>query len=126
MFCSTTKPTNAPTMSVEEAVRVIQIAERARQGRLRAKLNRESRNMNWMFRTDDPGADVAERAAVCIQKVFKNHPTCSFPCPASLLFSKFGRPVQVWRGFIQRRKTQIAREEEMIFLGMVRELCQCG
>lgn len=72
MFCSTTKPISAPTMSVEEAVRVIQIAERARQGRLRAKLNRESRNMNWMFRTDDPGADVAERAAVCIQKVFKN------------------------------------------------------
>lgn len=72
---STTKPINAPTMSLEEAVRVIQIAERARQGRLRAKLNRESRNMNWMYRTDDPGAGVAERAAVCIQKVFKNHPT---------------------------------------------------
>ncbi|XP_029684645.1 dynein regulatory complex protein 11 isoform X2 [Takifugu rubripes] len=86
------EPINAPTMSLEEAVKVIQIAERARQGRLRAKLNRESRNMNWMYRTDDPGADVAERAAVCIQKV--------------------------WRGFIQRRKTRIAREEEMIFLGM--------
>lgn len=76
MFYSTTKPINAPTMSLEEAVRVIQIAERARQGRLRAKLNRESRNMNWMYRTDDPGADVAERAAVCIQKVFiKNAPS---------------------------------------------------
>lgn len=111
-------------MSIEEAVRVIQIAERARQGRLRAKLNRESRKMNWMYRTDDPGADAAERAAVCIQKVFKNQPTCSFLCPAPLLCP--GCPVQVWRGFIQRRKTQIAREEEMIFLGMVRESCQCG
>lgn len=89
VFFSTTKPINAPTMSLEEAVRVIQTAERARQGRLRAKLNRESRNMNWMYRTDDPGADVAERAAVCIQKVFNNHPTCSFLCPASLFFSKF-------------------------------------
>lgn len=73
-------------MSLEEAVRVIQTAERARQGRLRANLNKESRNMKWMYRTDDPGADVAERAAVCIQKVFKTPPTCSFLCPASLLF----------------------------------------
>lgn len=61
-------------MSLEEAVRVVQAAERARQGRLRAKLNKESRNMNWRYRTKDPGADGAEAAAVCIQKVFKDRP----------------------------------------------------
>lgn len=74
-FSCTTKPIKAQKMSLEEAVRVIQTAERARQGRLRAKLNKESRNMNWMYRTEEPGAEVAEAAAICIQKVFKNHPT---------------------------------------------------
>uniref|UniRef100_H3DDL2 Zgc:153738 n=1 Tax=Tetraodon nigroviridis TaxID=99883 RepID=H3DDL2_TETNG len=93
MLKETTKPTEAPKMSLEEAVRVVQAAERARQGRLRAKLNKESRNMDWMFGTEEPGAEVAEAAAICIQKV--------------------------WRGFIQRKKTKMAREEEMIFLGMV-------
>lgn len=27
--------------------------------------------------------------------------------------------LQVWRGYIQRRRAMIARDEEMIFLGMV-------
>ncbi|XP_031720146.1 dynein regulatory complex protein 11 [Anarrhichthys ocellatus] len=80
-------------MSQEEAIKVIQVAERARQGRLRAKLNQESRNMNRMYSTKDPGAAAIELAAVCIQKV--------------------------WRGYIQRKRVKIAREEEMIFLGMV-------
>lgn len=60
-------------MSVEEAVRVIQAAERARQGRLRAKLNQESRNMDWMCRSEEAGAEVAEAAAICIQKVLKKY-----------------------------------------------------
>lgn len=34
--------------------------------------------------------------------------------------------IQVWRGFIQRRKTKIAREEEMIFLGMVSKMSRTG
>ncbi|XP_075944730.1 dynein regulatory complex protein 11 [Anarhichas minor] len=80
-------------MSQEEAIKVIQVAERARQGRLRAKLNQESRNMNRMYSTKDPGAAAIELAAVCIQKV--------------------------WRGYIQRKRVKIAREKEMIFLGMV-------
>lgn len=70
-FC-TTKPVKEKKISLEEAVRLIQAAERARQGRLRAKLNKESRNMNWRYRIEEPGADVAEAAAVRIQKVFKN------------------------------------------------------
>ncbi|KAM6938065.1 dynein regulatory complex protein 11 [Lycodopsis pacificus] len=80
-------------MSQEEAIKVIQVAERARQGRLRAKLNEKKTNMNRMCSTKDPGAAAIEFAAVCIQKV--------------------------WRGYIQRKMVKIAREEEMIFLGMV-------
>lgn len=78
-------------MSLEEAVRVIQAAERARQGCLRAKLNQESRNMNWMFGTKEPEAEVAEAAAICIQKVFKNHTTQTPLCLASLI-------LKVWAG----------------------------
>ncbi|XP_069555042.1 dynein regulatory complex protein 11 [Brachyistius frenatus] len=80
-------------MSQEEAIKVIQVAERARQGRLQAKLNEEIRNRNRKYRTKDPGPAATELAAICIQKV--------------------------WRGYIQRKRTKIAREEEMIFLGMM-------
>lgn len=56
-------------MSQEEALKIIQVAERARQGRLRAKLNEESRKMNRMYRTKDSGTADLESASVCIQKV---------------------------------------------------------
>lgn len=56
-------------MTTMEAIKIIQIVERARQGRLRAKLNEESRNMNRMFKTKEPDAADIESAAVCIQKV---------------------------------------------------------
>ncbi|XP_058493439.1 dynein regulatory complex protein 11 isoform X1 [Solea solea] len=79
-------------MSPEVAIKIIQVAERARQGRLRAKLNEESRNMNRMYRTKEPEPADIELAALCIQKV--------------------------WRGHVERKKTKIARDEEMIFLGM--------
>ncbi|XP_070765243.1 dynein regulatory complex protein 11 [Enoplosus armatus] len=86
------EPPMAKDMSQEKAIKIIQVAERARQGRLRAKLNEESRNMNRMYRTKDPGTAGIELAAVCIQKV--------------------------WRGYVQRKRAKIARDEEMIFLGM--------
>ncbi|KAI4829107.1 hypothetical protein KUCAC02_023169 [Chaenocephalus aceratus] len=86
------EPLMAKDMSQEKAIKIIQVAERARQGRLRAKLNEESRNMNRMYRTKEPGTDAIESATVCIQKV--------------------------WRGYMQRKRTKILREEEMIFLGM--------
>lgn len=93
MFCGfffscTIKPIKEQKMTLEEAVKVIQAAERARQGRLRAKLNKESRNMKWMERTEEPGAEVAEAAAICIQKVSKNQHFCVW-----LLFysESFGR-----------------------------------
>ena len=83
-------------MSTEEAIRLIQIHERARQGRLRAKFMREIRQQEEREKkaalrgapTLDP-----ELAAVRIQKLFK--------------------------GFSQRRKVKKEREDEMIFIGMV-------
>ncbi|NXI99295.1 DRC11 protein, partial [Psophia crepitans] len=89
----TQKPVKA--MTFEEAVKVIQVAERARQGRCRAafmkkiylaeKRERQTKLQVQMGPTPDA-------AATCIQKV--------------------------WRGYIQRKKTVKMREEEMIFLGM--------
>lgn len=81
----------AKGMSQEEAIKVIQVAERARQGRLRAKLNEESRNMNRMHRTKDPGTAGIEMAAVCIQKVlcYQHNPACLFLCLFVLLVSSF-------------------------------------
>lgn len=59
----------AKEMTLEEAIKIIQVVERARQGRLRAKLNLQSRNMNRIYRTKDPGTAGMESAAICIQKV---------------------------------------------------------
>uniref|UniRef100_A0A8C3B0C0 Zgc:153738 n=1 Tax=Cyclopterus lumpus TaxID=8103 RepID=A0A8C3B0C0_CYCLU len=86
------EPLTTKDMSQEEAIKIIQVAERARQGRVRAKLKEESRKLNRMQRTKDPGTADIELATVSIQKV--------------------------WRGYIQRKRAKIAREEEMIFLGM--------
>ncbi|KAM6923966.1 dynein regulatory complex protein 11 [Xenentodon cancila] len=79
-------------MTQEEAIRFIQVAERARQGRLRGTLNKESRNMRDKYKIENPGTADAETAAIHIQKV--------------------------WRGYISRKKTKLTRDEEMFFLGM--------
>ncbi|XP_013865764.1 IQ and AAA domain-containing protein 1 [Austrofundulus limnaeus] len=63
-------------MTQEEAIKIIQSAERARQGRLRAKLLQE---ISRSKRKDAETADTIS-AAICIQKA--------------------------WRSYIQRRKTQ--------------------
>ncbi|NWV62649.1 DRC11 protein, partial [Malurus elegans] len=81
-------------MTLEEGIQLIQVAERARQGRSRAAFMKkiyleEKRQAQPQDQTDkNPDA-----AATCIQKV--------------------------WRGYAQRKKTERLREEEMIFLGMV-------
>lgn len=86
----------AKGISLEEAVKLIQIAERARQGRLRAMFMKQIFLQEHRARharaLGDRIADVGA-AALRIQKV--------------------------WRGFHQCRKTERQREEEMIFLGMV-------
>ncbi|XP_066201272.1 dynein regulatory complex protein 11 isoform X1 [Saccopteryx leptura] len=83
------------SISPEQAVRVIQVAERARQGRLRAAFMRQVFLQEQRTREarllGEKGFDV-EAAALCIQKV--------------------------WRSFHRRQQTKKEREEEMIFLGM--------
>ncbi|KFQ90969.1 IQ and AAA domain-containing protein 1, partial [Nipponia nippon] len=83
------------TMTFEEAIKTIQVAERARQGRHRAAFMKqiyleEKRERQTKLQVQlGPNLDDA---ATCIQKV--------------------------WRGYIQCKKTEKMREEEMIFLGM--------
>ncbi|XP_029081525.1 dynein regulatory complex protein 11 [Monodon monoceros] len=80
---------------LEEAVKLIQVAERARQGRLRAMFMKQIYLQEYRAKQarllGERVADVGT-AALCIQKV--------------------------WRGFHQRTRTEREREEEMIFLGM--------
>nr|KAF6450334.1 IQ motif containing with AAA domain 1 [Molossus molossus] len=83
------------SLPLEQAVKTIQVAERARQGRLRAMLMKQI--FLQEFRTRQArllGEKVADTgvAALRIQKV--------------------------WRGFRQSKKTEREREEEMVFLGM--------
>uniref|UniRef100_A0A8C4TDS3 IQ motif containing with AAA domain 1 n=1 Tax=Erpetoichthys calabaricus TaxID=27687 RepID=A0A8C4TDS3_ERPCA len=91
-----TKITMTKIMSLEEAIRVIQVSERARQGRLRAKFMKEIRqeeekerkaNVRWESSLD------RDEAATRIQKV--------------------------WLGYSQRKKTKKERLDEFLFLGMV-------
>uniref|UniRef100_UPI003AAA3AAD dynein regulatory complex protein 11 n=1 Tax=Centroberyx gerrardi TaxID=166262 RepID=UPI003AAA3AAD len=83
------------TMCVEEAVRVLQVCERARQGRLRAQFMKEIRQAerDGLGKSRTPSTLSPDRAATRIQKV--------------------------WRGYSQRKKTNRERIEEMIFLGML-------
>ncbi|XP_034162267.2 dynein regulatory complex protein 11 [Pangasianodon hypophthalmus] len=88
------KPTAAHVLSLEEAIRIIQVSERARQGRLRSNIMREiHRDAERQKKTKDKDlGEAVEQAAIRIQKV--------------------------WKGYVQRKKTKQEREEEMIFLGM--------
>lgn len=65
-------------MSQEEAIKIIQEAERARQGCLRAKLNEESRSMKRIYRTKAPEMADIELAAIRIQKVLRTIVRVSF------------------------------------------------
>lgn len=83
------------SMSTEEAVRIIQVHERARQGRLRAKFMREIRLQEERERmAANRGAPTLdnELAAVRIQKI--------------------------WKGFSVRKRIKKERADEMIFIRM--------
>uniref|UniRef100_H2YYL2 IQ motif containing with AAA domain 1 n=1 Tax=Ciona savignyi TaxID=51511 RepID=H2YYL2_CIOSA len=86
----------AKKMSLEEAIRLVQIHERARQGRLRAKFMRE-------IRLEE------EREKLAAQR---GAPTLDPDVAAT-------RIQKIWKGFIQRKVTRREREEEMVFIGMV-------
>nr|XP_021532565.1 IQ and AAA domain-containing protein 1 isoform X1 [Aotus nancymaae] len=79
----------------DEAVKLIQIAERARQGRLRALF------MKQIFLQEYR----AKQSKILGKKVMD-------PWAAALRIQK------AWRGFCQCKNTEKLREEEMIFLGM--------
>ncbi|NXE68079.1 DRC11 protein, partial [Calcarius ornatus] len=82
-------------MTLAEGIRVIQVAERARQGRARAAFMRRIflEEKRQSQKQEQKMAKSPDDAATCIQKV--------------------------WRGHRQRKETERLREEEMIFLGMV-------
>ncbi|NWR03023.1 DRC11 protein, partial [Paradoxornis webbianus] len=83
-------------MTLEEGIKVIQVAERARQGRARAAFMKKI-YLEEKRQSKKEGQETGKNpddAATCIQKV--------------------------WRGYSQRKRTEKLREEEMIFLGMVR------
>ncbi|NXA93355.1 DRC11 protein, partial [Melanocharis versteri] len=81
-------------MTLEEGIKVIQVAERARQGRARAafmkKIYLEEKRQSK--KEEQETGKNPDDAATCIQKV--------------------------WRGYSQRKRTENLREEEMVFLGM--------
>ncbi|XP_062383643.1 dynein regulatory complex protein 11 isoform X2 [Sardina pilchardus] len=83
-------------MSVEEAAQLIQVSERARQGRLRARFMRDIRH-------DD-----------ATSQLLRSHSTCTLDPHAAAL-----RIQKVWLGYSQRKRTKRQRQEELIFLGMV-------
>ncbi|NXQ30743.1 DRC11 protein, partial [Alaudala cheleensis] len=81
-------------MTLAEGIKVIQVAERARQGRARAAFMRKI-YLEEKRQSKKAGQDTGKNpddAATCIQKV--------------------------WRGYSQRKKTEKLREEELVFLGM--------
>ncbi|NXH85432.1 DRC11 protein, partial [Edolisoma coerulescens] len=82
-------------MTLEEGIKVIQVAERARQGRAQAAfMKRIYLEEKRQSQKGDPQMSKnPDDAATCIQKV--------------------------WRGYRQRKETEKLREEEMVFLGMV-------
>ncbi|KAE8744483.1 hypothetical protein FOCC_FOCC008871 [Frankliniella occidentalis] len=84
-----------PEMTEDEATRLIQVHERARQGRLRAQFMREIRHMKDKAKpdplADDKTGAGSRAAALKIQKI--------------------------WRGFITRRKIRRRVIEEMLLIG---------
>lgn len=82
-------------LSFEDAIQCIQKSERARQGRLRAKFMKEIRQQE----------EREKRAET------KGLPSIN-PDGAATKIQK------VWKGYLQRKRTVIERETELIFLGM--------
>ncbi|KAM7121635.1 IQ and AAA domain-containing protein 1-like [Molossus nigricans] len=87
---------NLPSMNRTDAIILLQTAERARQGRLRATFFREiRREEEWDRKMREGGWHKfnQDQAAIIIQKV--------------------------WKGHLQRKRTQQDRQTEMEFIGML-------
>ncbi|KAL7754316.1 hypothetical protein RI367_000297 [Sorochytrium milnesiophthora] len=85
-----------PELSLEQAVQIIQISERGRQGRMRAKYMKDIRAQELREASFDNAEDDMEvaSAALNIQRI--------------------------WRGYKSRKEFQVMREQELVFLGMAR------
>jgi hypothetical protein len=97
MTLDTEKPDGTGIMSMDDAIRIIQSHERARQGRLRAKQIRELRlNDQRARQRANMGESKMDKglAATIIQKYYRRH--------------------------VVRREAKKFRDEEYMFLGMVR------
>lgn len=97
MTSDSDKPEGTGIMSMDDAIRIIQTHERARQGRLRAKQIRELRlNDQRARQRANMGESKMDKslAATVIQKYYRRH--------------------------VVRREAKKFRDEEFMFLGMVR------
>ena len=92
------KPTTAgasDTMTLESAIRVVQLNERGRQGRSRAKFMKEIR----------AGEEREKRLLAAGEDAIE-------PEKMALLAQR------CWRGYISRKQTRAMRAEELVFIGM--------
>ncbi|KAL1023124.1 hypothetical protein UPYG_G00036680 [Umbra pygmaea] len=90
------KSVGVRALNLEEAVKILQVSERARQGRLRSKFMKDIQRYEERQKRAKDLVLAKDTAALRIQKV--------------------------WKGYVQRKKTQREREDEMIFLGMTMDL----
>ncbi|XP_078063630.1 dynein regulatory complex protein 11-like, partial [Mustelus asterias] len=88
-------PEEEVPQSTDEAVRIIQISERARQGRLRARIMRDI----WREEQREKNRKLLP-------------PVTMEPAEAATLIQK------TWKGFSQRKQTTRERKEEFEFIGM--------
>ena len=88
-------------MSVDEALLILQRHERARQGRLRAKLMEDIRRQE--------ATAAAEKGKMAAEQ------SLSIVVAAN-------RIQKMWRGALARRKVRKLREDELTFIGMVRTI----
>ncbi|XP_067647279.1 dynein regulatory complex protein 11 [Eurosta solidaginis] len=83
-------------LSEIEAIRLLQIHERARQGRLRAHFMKEIRMLKDKGKTEEKGKERSDMGLLAAMKIQK-----------------------VWRGHTARRVTRRRKQDEMILIGMV-------
>ncbi|RZC40926.1 IQ and AAA domain-containing protein 1, partial [Asbolus verrucosus] len=91
-----------PPLTEQQAILIIQVHERARQGRLRAQFMREIRNMKEKTKpvlAEGASEEDEQRGGISLQ--------------AALRIQK------IWRGYVARRATRRRKLQEMLLIGMI-------